>query len=408
VNTSISPQPQFLGHRVSFRFPTPRSAIVYVPRPSSPNINTSQPQRLQGAATSARLRSCAVPKGPCVHRLCWGELAGLSAAVLCAIVGAPREAGARLSRFCASLPEVCGEAIMKYTPRIAAARWEKIRDFVEDATATAAPACAYTQERLLVVVSGFVDWVVNVRAVPMRAELVFRPEYIRTYLYRDDAPWAESTRRDYRALLMRVSEVLVPGIEIAFAPLNDRVSSVPYTEHELQQLVRWAEGQATANRRRGAAVLLSLSAGGGLWPHEIQRVHRFELEFDGEGILVHVTGPNPRIVPLMARWEPMLRRAVFDLPADHMIFGRPHRSGESRNLITNFIRDSNRADGPKPQTNRMRATWLVTQLAAQTDMRALMQASGVQKFEQLSRLLQFVPALDTAEYRRQLRQAVAR
>jgi hypothetical protein len=50
----------------------------------------------------------------------------------------------------------------------------------------------------------------------------------------------------------------------------------------------------------------------------------------------------------------------------------------------------------------MRATWL-THLANRTDMRALMRAGGVEKFENLARLLKFVPELDTVEYRRHLR-----
>lgn len=58
---------------------------------------------------------------------------------------------------------------------------------------------------------------------------------------------------------------------------------------------------------------------------------------------------------------------------------------------------------PKPQSNRLRNTWLITHLAARTDMRALMQAAGISKFENLAALLKHLPELDSDEYRRLLR-----
>jgi hypothetical protein len=56
----------------------------------------------------------------------------------------------------------------------------------------------------------------------------------------------------------------------------------------------------------------------------------------------------------------------------------------------------------QPRADRMRATWLVWQLTERTNMRALMAAAGVSKFENLSRYLEFIPELDSRQYRRQL------
>jgi hypothetical protein len=56
----------------------------------------------------------------------------------------------------------------------------------------------------------------------------------------------------------------------------------------------------------------------------------------------------------------------------------------------------------QPRADRMRATWLVWQLTERTNMRALMTAAGVSKFENLSRYLEFIPELDSRQYRRQL------
>ena len=57
----------------------------------------------------------------------------------------------------------------------------------------------------------------------------------------------------------------------------------------------------------------------------------------------------------------------------------------------------------------MRNTWIITHLIAGTNMRALMTAAGVTKFEHLDQLVAHVPALDASSYRQQLRtEAVSR
>ncbi|GAA3860686.1 hypothetical protein GCM10022381_01380 [Leifsonia kafniensis] len=125
---------------------------------------------------------------------------------------------------------------------------------------------------------------------------------------------------------------------------------------------------------------------------------------DADGTLVTVRGDNARQVPLLGRWEDDLLHAIGTLEPEDRVFGSRSRARKGRNLVNTFVANSVLSpQRPRPQTNRMRATSLVTHLAARTDIRVLMTASGVGKFENLARLLQYVPALDTAEYRRMLR-----
>ena len=60
----------------------------------------------------------------------------------------------------------------------------------------------------------------------------------------------------------------------------------------------------------------------------------------------------------------------------------------------------------RPRSDRMRATWVVRHLRAGTPIKELMRAAGISKFENLARSLEYVPDLDSREYRRRLRQAV--
>jgi integrase len=150
-------------------------------------------------------------------------------------------------------------------------------------------------------------------------------------------------------------------------------------------------------------VLLALGIGCGFWASEILAAQKRDFLIDDEGVLSTVRGGKPRQVPMLADWEPWLKAALRDLSDDDFVFGDPRRHG-TRNVVNEFIQRVGRSPKtPAPQTNRMRATRLVTHLANRTDMRALMRAGGVEKFENLAKLLRFVPELETAEYRQNLR-----
>lgn len=343
--------------------------------------------------------------------MCWGAPWWLSmVALLAELVGRLRSVGGDDARqevaraVFATLPEECAQRMVNYQPKITSARWERIREFVEDTTAITAPHCAYTQERLLIVCSHYIDWAVNIAGFPLEAKVLFRPELISSYTS-DHMTQSAGTRRNYRAVLLRISELLLPESQgFPMEPLTDRVTMRPYSEAELAHLRFWARGQNTPTRARNAAVLLTLCAGAGLWASEVCELRRGDITMDADGTLITVRGDNARQVPMLRRWEADLLDAVDALEPGDRVFGSRSRARKGKNLVNTFIATSVLSPHqPRPQTNRMRATWLVTHLAARTDMRALMTASGVGKFENLARLLQYVPALDTVEYRRMLR-----
>jgi integrase len=404
--TNQTPSP----NRASLRHPQPVAKTdVAATAWRARRVATRRPRSATGRRVPAAYPAAA--PDTCITRMCWGDPWSVDVALLVRHVGhlrtvAPDDPASIFARgVFTSLPPECVLRMVKYQPKVMSeARWERIREFVEDATAVTAPRCAYTQERLLIVCSAYVDWAVNIAGYPLSAKIVFRRELISRYTA-DHMHQADGTRRNYRAILLRISEVLLPDHpDTLLAPLNDRVSMRPYSEPELTQLQQWANGQNTQNRGRNAMVLLALCAGGGLWSSEVCETRREDIQFDDEGVLVTVHGANARNVPLLARWEPWLRFALDGLEPGDRVFGNAARKNNSKNLVTAFIHSSVHSPGlVQPQTNRMRATWLVTHLAAHTDMRALMTASGVGKFENLARLLQFVPELNTPAYRRNLR-----
>ena len=300
---------------------------------------------------------------------------------------------------------LCGEEALKfmakYTPRLPAERWLPIAAFVEDAAAVAAPLTAYTASRIFQVLALYVDWCTNTAGFPLEARILFRRETIEHFIRNAPRNLGEGTLRNYRSMILRVSEVLLPEHNItAMRPLNGRTSVPPYSAVEEDRLRRWARGQSTELKERKAMLMLAFCSGAGLRTIEIAELRRGDVQFDDFGILVTIRDSNPRTVPLLAEWEPFARYALRDLHDDDLAFGISSRSSH-RNLLSSFVSKSTGLE--RPRSDRLRATWLVKHLAAGTPMKALMQAAGVQKFENLARYLQYIPELDTREYRALLR-----
>lgn len=300
-----------------------------------------------------------------------------------------------------------GGTPVKYVPTFAEDRWSVVWDFVVSAVAEAAACIAQPADRLTVVAAPFVDWVVNVNGYPAETAVVFHPVSIRRYITRADVTWSDTTRRTYRSALMRMSEVLVGEVPPEFAPTSPQNTAAPYDDLDLHLLESWATGQSTAARRRSAGVTLALCTGAGLKANELLQVRRRDITVDADGVLVTVASTG-RAVPLLARFEALLLRAISDVAAENWVFGSPKRVKHGISTLTTFLYDTDRGNEPDPVTTRMRNTWLITHLIARTDMRALMTAAGVTKFEHLDQLVAHVPTLDAASFRRQLRAEVAR
>lgn len=300
-------------------------------------------------------------------------------------------------------------AFLRYRPlELSSERWEKARPLAEDAVALIAPACRYLAARLLVVVTPFVDWMITVNGYPPYPRTLFHPAMIRRYITRDDVAWTASTRRTYRSLLMRISDALIPAApDLVFPATAAQTTAAPYSDLDLHLLEAWARGQATAARRRSASAVLGLCAGAGLRAGEVLRVRRTDITVDTLGITV-AAGEPARVVPVLRRFEPLLLDAIADIAADAWVFGSAARVKHGLNTLNTFLRDTARGQEPDPVTTRMRNTWIITHLTLRTDLRALMSAAGVTRFENLDQLTAHVPPLTPAVYRQQLRAEIAR
>jgi integrase len=301
-----------------------------------------------------------------------------------------------------TLPLEAQEAMTTYKPRRDTETWPKIAEFVKDACSVAAPQTAYSAKLLITIATAFVTWCVVERGLPLQADVVFSRQVIDVYATEEDRGRSEGTRRNYRAMLTRIAEVLVPEEHgTPMTPLSRKGVREPYSDKEMKAFRFWALGQRTPIKERRAMLMLIFCAGAALKPVEIIDVAPEDVLIDGNGILINVRGgTNPRQVPLLQEWEDWLTAILEDVDPGVPLWGPPNRS-DGGNLLSSFTQYT---IGNYPRGDRLRATWIVRQLQANAPIKELYRALGFNKFENLPRYLAYVTPLDEDSYRSALRQ----
>lgn len=293
----------------------------------------------------------------------------------------------------------------QYRPNIPAEHWAVIGDFTRRAVLDAAAYIPYRYERALSDVCMHVHWCWMTAGLDLDRSQIFHRDTIEEHTRVGCAHLTDASRGNRRSTLLSVARALLPpGEAVArLSPLCKAGPSAPYTPQEIIQLRSWANGQNTARRRRDGRTLLALGLGAGLAASEMRELRVGDLTADDEGVLVRVRGKRERFVPVLHTWEPPLLHLIEHAPADRLAFGVERTRPSSRNAITNYVQRS-RGIGLKPQTQRMRGTWIVNHLVWGTPIDHLSSASGLQSAEMLSRFAQFIPdRRDTAQHRRLLR-----
>lgn len=296
------------------------------------------------------------------------------------------------------------ERAESFVPVLPTENWRVIESFVRAAVADCADKTPYKVRPLLTATFSFVHWCWQSAGLPLERGLVFNRDVIAEYAANGCSHLAPASRGNVRSRLLRMSEILLPPDKrvARLAPLPPAAAAQPYSRAEITILRGWATGQNTALRTEVAHVLLALGLGAGLAAQEIAGVRIKDVTIDDEGILVHVTGKRARTVPVLSEWEPVLADLRGTKVAQESFLLIPDRTKSFPNLITGFVRKSAGAQ-LRPQTQRMRATWVVTHLIVGTPVRALLKAAGVDSLEAFTRFVPFIPTMDATQERRVLR-----
>lgn len=262
------------------------------------------------------------------------------------------------------------------------------------------PHVSYREAELLLATTRLAHWAAH-NDFELDYAVVFSDPVIDGFI-RDGLPaHKDASRGTIRSQLRRVRDVLhgreAPTAEV----IQGADPSSPYSGEELARFAPWAARQKTSDFQRDARTLLALGLGAGLAATEIGEVRRDDVIDDEMGVQVIVRGDRERAVPVLRGQEKRLRVAAAAVkPGQYLI--RPGRASTPRNFVSNLV-DRGVASGDGPQTNRMRATWLVHHLNSRTPAGLLMEAAGLDSLKGLTRFLPFVEPIDEVAARSLLR-----
>lgn len=305
-----------------------------------------------------------------------------------------------------SLPEEARLQIEHQRPRtIPEANWPTIRAFVQDSVAAAAPQTAYSAQVLFTYTAAFVNWCVFVEGLPLQVHAIWSRQVINLYVMRENWYTSDGARRNCRAMLTRIAEVLKPDEHPKkFTPLASKHSVEPYTPEEMDEFRAWARSLNTPLRRRRAAIMLSLCAGAGLRPAEIGALYPENIWVSADCVIINVvSGRTPRKVPVAVEWESWVRHIAAESLPNTPIWGA---EGVSQNsgMLSSF---TNHLTGVVPRGDRLRTTWMLRLLEKPILLKAFSEAAGVRKFEMLPLLLDRLSPVEEADYVATLRQGAS-
>ncbi|MFF1876600.1 hypothetical protein [Leifsonia sp. NPDC058230] len=271
--------------------------------------------------------------------------------------------------------------------------------YAEAVVGHAAAQLRYPRHELMLATTRLAQWSAE-RNIELRHDTVFAESVLNDFIREGLPTHTDASRGNVRAQLRRVREALHEGRGHAHR-LAAAEPLAPYSEAERSGFTEWASRQKKTEFKRDARTILALGFGAGLSAGEIGEVRAENVVDDDQGVQVVVAGERARTVQLLKAYEARVRSAAKAVkPHEYLI--RPQRVSTPKNLISNIV-DRGVASELGPQSQRMRATWLVRHLEAGTPVAVLMQAAGLESLKGLTRYLEFVTPIPSDRARAALR-----
>ena len=292
----------------------------------------------------------------------------------------------------------------RYEPKNQTDAWLEARPFVLGILTAVDGKTPYSSTELGFALTRLTEWALTSVFIELDNELLFRRDILDRFIQFGCADLNPGVRGNLRSQLLRVAELLLtPDLaRIRMTALSRSNPSVPYSYREIVKMISWADGQQTATRNADAHVLIHLGLGAGLSASEIGNCVAGDIDTSSaNGVAVHVRGVRKRTVPVIQEWESGVAKRAAELGPETFLF-RPNHVAHYPNLISNFISKGQPSEYA-PQTQRLRATWIVRHLNAGSPMAPLMAAAGIDSLEAFTRFMQFVDKPDAVAARHSLR-----
>jgi integrase len=278
------------------------------------------------------------------------------------------------------------------TSKLPARRFAVVRPFaLEVVLATDPPTEASAKARMRDA-SALASWCLDV-GIPLEIEKVFDESTVERYIAQELRAATPAQQRTYASNLRKIARIVAPRLQRPRPVPSPRPSSKrPYSELEVDQLIRLAEAQPTEQWRRRLLALLFLGFGAGLRNGEYQNVagDRDVVSRGGTTLLTVVT--TGRTVPMLEPFGSRLHEIALDCPEAYLLGG--DEESDRRNVVGRLIYAvRGGADLPRIQVGRLRATWLSHHIR-ELGIDALVAAAGVTDTHSIFDLVKYLPPPD--------------
>jgi integrase len=261
------------------------------------------------------------------------------------------------------------EAMDQYTPRMPAAQWLPIRDFVLEVVSDLQARSPLLAIRQLGVVARYAHWAITVAGMPLNPRDLFHPGNVARFALRQYA--SPQHRVTAERILRHAAEIYGDPVE----PRRLHSSSgpsLPYRVKEIAPLFSWATGQGSKKAGRDAHAILAFCGGAGLRASELLEVRAGDITQRGRMYLVNVRGRFERRVPVRWGWGGGVPLALEGLDHEDLVAFNHIVPHQRSNAIKNF---GNRRHAGAPRAQKLRVTWVVDMIAA-VPMASLVYAAG--------------------------------
>lgn len=268
--------------------------------------------------------------------------------------------------------------VASYVPaRIPHDVWAGSGQFVRDCVVGLDPDSVTSAYTAIRTIAPFVAWSLR-QGLPLDREKIFTPALVERYVQTECQRLVASSRGTIQSNLRRYGRALTrrapwpppsPGT-------RPKGCAAPYTDVEIDRILTVCAQQRTALRRHQMKILVALTLGAGLTPHEAW-VARSGDVIEHLGLVCVVTrGSAARIVPVTAPHDMTLWELKAAFPEGPFWGVNPSRTRRTR--IHQVIDEAEiPADCPPIVVHRLRATWVLRHLEAGVDLAGLARLAGV-------------------------------
>ena len=275
------------------------------------------------------------------------------------------------------LPEALAALIDAHEPASSTGRpMHLIRPFIKDVITASTLTGVESVRKHCTHLTEIAAYALN-RGLPLASATVMTTALIDEYIRIGMADNGDHLRAERRRRLLALAAIVNPGPQAPakLTPIPHSSVKACYTPLEAAGIIRVSRVQPTDARRRDLSAVVACGLGVGMDSVDIRHGLVSDiLDHGTAGMLVTIQGPRPRIVPVRAHIEPLLREAIAGRAAnEQLLVGKIDR----RNTAARATEKAARIGVPHIEPARLRATWLADLMTDPIPLALILQAAGL-------------------------------